>query len=92
MMSTEQYARSRGMKIAYAVPFELINIAQGHEMVIACEDGTEILVKVPTVDEYIAQVQRYHNEMTAQGTPMHVSVPTPTEVAPVVQLLPERRS
>jgi len=42
-------------RVLLATAFELINVAQGNPMRFTLDDGTEVEVRLPTVDEAIEQ-------------------------------------
>lgn len=54
----EQQAKKRGLDTLLLAPMELARIAEGHPMVCATEDGTELLVKIPSPAEFMAKVAR----------------------------------
>jgi hypothetical protein len=73
-------------------PIELLRIAEGNPMVAAFADGTEVLVRLPTVDEVIAQQNRALNALPAGGPPPMDRVEAARLVAPVATVeLPRPR-
>lgn len=44
-----------GPRVLTAITFELLHVAQGHPMRFELDDGTEVELRLPTVDEVLAQ-------------------------------------
>lgn len=69
--------------IVMATPMELLRVAQGHPMMFAGPDGTRVCVAVPTVDEYLAALERDRPGLEARGLPLP-PLPSRREVERVV--------
>lgn len=79
-------AREKGIPIVLITPHELLGIAQGHPTIVADIEGNEMCVKVPTVEEYFAALDRARPELERMGVPLP-PYPTTAQVRRVVEPL-----
>jgi hypothetical protein len=49
----EQRAAREGLAVLALITFDLVNVAQGHPMIVQTVDGTEMLLRLATADEVL---------------------------------------
>jgi hypothetical protein len=59
----EEFAAEQGLPIALVTPFELMRIATGNPMVVGTLTGGKVLVRLPSSEEYVAEVERAQASM-----------------------------
>ncbi len=81
----EQRAEREGMPVVNVILHELITAASGHPVVVSTTDGTEVLLRLATVDEFMAVNHRAIAAMTEGARPEPV---TRERAAELVRPLP----
>lgn len=55
------------LPVLLIIPYDLLNMASGNPMVHVVEDGTAVLVRIPTAEELVGQVRAAHEQRDAEG-------------------------
>lgn len=63
----EQHAQEENLTQVLVTPFELVRAACGNPIIVGIQGGGEVLLRIPTVDEYIEIQHKAAAELTAQG-------------------------
>ena len=54
MTPAEERAEREGLPVINPVPHELLSAASGHPIIVTTTDGNPVLLRLPTVDEFVA--------------------------------------
>lgn len=85
MTPAEERAEREGMPVVNPILHELITAASGHPIIVSTTDGTEVLLRLATVDEFIEVNHRAVAEMPEFARPDPV---TRERAAELVRPLP----
>lgn len=94
----QHYAEENGLAVVAVIPFELARVAAGAAMIVSTLDGTEVLLRLPTVDELLASCEAAGRRRQEQGLPPGPGMTTEqaqTLVEPIgsgAELLPDVQS
>ncbi|MFI7042616.1 hypothetical protein ACIBI0_38565 [Microbispora rosea] len=54
-------------RVVLATPFELLRAASGNPITVSTVDGEEVVLRIPTLEEYKSAVERSHEWFAAHG-------------------------
>lgn len=63
----EEHATREQLPVVLMLPADLLNVACGHPMIVTTATGDEVLVRIPTTDEYLAQYAEAVADLKAKG-------------------------
>ena len=87
----EQRAERDGLAVVAVLTPELVNVAQGHPMIVRTLDGTEVLLRLMTPVEVQAAERDARDSLTALGIPYNTELMSEERAAELVRPLPECR-
>ena len=63
----ERHAHNKGLPMVLVTPHELLGVAAGHPTIFTTTDGGEVLIRLSTVDELLADTARARGRLAGQG-------------------------